>query len=140
MKNSKKMQLLLMLLLAMGLVLVACGGGETEEPADNDEPVAAATDEPMDEPMDEFEGLVLNAGGCDYGGKFSKIEAVDQYTVVFEMCSPDPAFAAKVAFEGFGIHSQEYLDAQKGGGEMLNYVIGTGPFMVDEWNRVFRQL
>lgn len=157
MLNQRKWFLFLSLFLALSLALVACSSGDTEpaaeepaaeEPAAEEEmePEEPAAEEPAaeeemaeEEPMAEeemaFEPMVLDPGGCDYGGKFRKIEAVDENTVVFEMCAPDPAFAAKVAFEGFGIYPSEYLEATGGGAEMLEAPIGTGPYMLDSWNR-----
>ncbi len=79
--------------------------------------------------------LTLDAGGCDYGGKFASITAVDKLTVQFTMCSPDPAFPAKVAFEGFGIQPMEHIIATGGTGDLLETPIGTGPYKLEAWNR-----
>ena len=46
------------------------------------------------------------APDCKYGGEFKSIEAVDQYTVKFTLCAPDPAFLSKVAFVAFSIKAQ----------------------------------
>lgn len=129
--KTRKWYLLLTALLILGLALVACGGA-AEEPVIEEE--TAAEEEAMEEET-AFEPMVLEAGGCDYGGKFNRIEAVDEHTVTFEMCSPDPAFAAKVAFEGFGIYPSEYLQETGGTGQILEEPIGTGPFKFEEWNR-----
>lgn len=112
-----------------------------EEPME--EPTEEAMEEPMEEPMMEDMGaltmegdlLTLDAGGCDYGGKFASITAVDSLTVRFTMCSPDPAFPAKVAFEGFGIQPMEHIIATGGTGELLETPVGTGPYKLDTWNR-----
>lgn len=86
--------------------------------------------------LEQKDGLLfLDAGGCEYGGYFSRIEATDANTVVFTMCKPDPAFEAKVAFEGFGIHSMDHLIATGGTGDILEQAIGTGPYQLDSWNR-----
>ncbi|MBX7252689.1 MAG: hypothetical protein K1X50_11955, partial [Candidatus Promineofilum sp.] len=55
--------------------------------------------------------------------------------VQFSMCAPDPAFPSKVAFSAFGIQPSEYLESTGGTGELLEKPIGTGPYMVDQWNR-----
>ena len=34
---------------------------------------------------------------CAYGGEIKSIEAVDDMTVKFSLCYPDPAFPAKAA-------------------------------------------
>ena len=73
----------------------------------------------------------LTAPDCSYGGEIKSIEATDQYTVKFTLCTPDPAFLSKVAFPVFGIQSAAHLEKTGGGGaELLNNPIGTGPYMV----------
>jgi peptide/nickel transport system substrate-binding protein len=120
---------------ALALVIAACGGdgagdtttttaAETTTTAGETTTTPAGTD---------FEGLVLDAGGCDYGGTIAKIEAVDQYTVQFDLCKPDPAFLAKLAFTPFAIQPQEHMEAT--GGAPLDNPIGTGPFVLESWNR-----
>lgn len=83
----------------------------------------------------EFEPTALNAPDCDYGGKISSIEAVDELTVVFNLCKPDPAFLAKVAFTPFGIQPSEWIAETGGSGDLLEMPIGTGAYRVDEWSR-----
>ena len=146
MKSTRKWTILVALFFALSFFIVACGGGETtdEEPAADD--TAATEDEAMDEEemadeemaeeeMMEFEPMSVAAESCDYGGKISSIEAVDELTVVFNLCKPDPAFLAKIAFTPFGIQPSEYLEATGGTGEILEHPIGTGPYMVEEWVR-----
>ncbi len=55
--------------------------------------------------------MTHSAPDCDYGGLMKSIEAVDEFTVKFTMCSPDPAFLAKIAFSSFGIQPKEYLES-----------------------------
>jgi ABC-type transport system substrate-binding protein len=80
-----------------------------------------------------FEGLTLDAGGCDYGGRVETITAVDEHTVEFALCGPHPAFLAQIAFGVFGIQPQEHLEAT--GGAPLDNPIGTGPYVLREWVR-----
>jgi len=77
--------------------------------------------------------LKLDAGGCDYGGKVNTITAVDEFTVEFNLCSPDPAFIPKLAFSVFGIQPSEHLEAT--GGAPLDNPVGTGPYALKEWVR-----
>lgn len=84
-------------------------------------------------PGGEFEGQVLDSGGCDYGGKVNTITAVDEHTVEFALCSPDPAFLAKIAFGVFGIQPSEHLEET--GGAPIDNPVGTGPYMLKEWVR-----
>lgn len=121
----EKLSKLFALLVVLSLVLAACGGA-----------APAATEEPaVEEPTTEFVGDILDAGSCDYGGKVLSIEAVDALTVVFTLCRPDPAFLAKVAFTPFGIQPKEWIEETGGSGELLEHPIGTGPYMVAEWDR-----
>ncbi|MCI0576144.1 MAG: ABC transporter substrate-binding protein [Chloroflexi bacterium] len=148
--------LLVVLLLTFGLLLVACGGGGAAEPtaAPTDEPAAneaeeapteeameeAPTEEameetPTEEAMEEAELMSVAAPECGPGQILSAIEAVDELTVVFTLCQPDPAFEARIAFSAFAIQPAEHLEATGGGGELLERPIGTGPYMLREWVR-----
>ncbi len=141
MKN--KFYLLLALMLILGMALVACSGSgtePTEEPAVEEpaveEPVVEepVVEEPVvEEPMAEFEPISVVAENCDYGGQILSIEAVDELTVVFNMCSPDPAFPAKAAFTPFGIQPAEHIAATGGTGDLLRQPIGTGPWKLVDW-------
>ncbi len=86
--------------------------------------------------VSKFEGTKVEAPNCDYGGEFKSIEAVDEGTVKFTLCYPDPAFPSKVAFSVFAIQDKDYLDANKGDsvvlGEKAN---GTGPYKLVEWKK-----
>ena len=93
----------------------------------------APTEEAMEEPMGDM--MSLAAPDCDYGGLFKEIAAVDAHTVQFSMCAPDPAFPSKVAFSSFAIQPSEYLESTGGTGDILEMPIGTGPYMLDTWNR-----
>lgn len=125
-----------MLVLA-SVLLAACGGGAaTEAPA----PVEPAAPEPTKSPeptaapaMPAFEGMMAEAPNCDYGGEFKSIEAVDEFTVKITLCVPDPAFPSKIAFTSFSVQPAEYLEAT--GGKPLEKPIGTGPYMVEAWER-----
>jgi ABC-type transport system substrate-binding protein len=143
MKKTKYL-FLVIALLAFGLVLAACGGG-TAEPtvaattAPDVDPVEEPTEEVMEEPteemMEEFSPMSVEAANCDYGGKIESIVAVDEFTVQFNLCKPDPAFLAKAAFTPFAIQPSEWIEETGGTGELLEHPIGTGPYMVEEWVR-----
>jgi peptide/nickel transport system substrate-binding protein len=81
------------------------------------------------------EGMSYSAESCDYGGEFLSIEAVDDLTVKFTLCVPDPAFPSKIAFSAFPINDTEYLESTGGGGDIVDNPVGTGPYMLDTWNR-----
>ncbi len=109
----------------------------TEEPMEEPtaEPVEEATPEPEEAAMGDFVGNAVVAESCDYGGKVSSIEAVDQYTVVFNLCKPDPAFLAKAAFTPFAIQPEEWLNETGGTGAILEQPVGTGAYKLESWNR-----
>ncbi len=127
----------------MALIAAACAGtsddtttttaaeGGTDEttttaPAETTTTTTAAPDP-------GFEGYVLDAGGCDYGGRIKTLTAVDEYTVEFALCGPHPAFLQQIAFAVFGIQPEEHLEAT--GGAPLDDPVGTGPYKLQEWVR-----
>jgi len=127
----------LALLFAFAMVVAACSGSDsttdettatttTTAPAESTTTTTAA-------PNPDFVGKVLDAGGCDYGGSVEKISAIDEFTVEFDLCAPNPAFLAQIAFGVFGIQPEEHLVAT--GGAPLENPVGTGPYMLKEWIR-----
>ncbi|HAV78256.1 MAG TPA: peptide ABC transporter substrate-binding protein [Anaerolineae bacterium] len=132
---------LLTLLLLASVVLAACGGAATEAPAAPEEPAPAPTEVPAtEEPaMPDFEGKSLMAESCDKAGIIQGVEATGQYEATFTLCQPDPAFLSKIAFSVYGIYPEEWIEATAGdetrSTEGLENPIGTGPYMVSEWNR-----
>lgn len=132
----KSKHLWLVVFLVLALVAAACGGDDegeetTTTAGGGDTTTTTAADTTTVAPSPDFEGKVLDAGGCDYGGKIEKISAVDEFTVEFDLCAPDPAFLAKLAFSVFGIQPEEHLEAT--GGAPLRNPVGTGPYKLVEW-------
>lgn len=129
-----------LLVLVMALVAAACSSDDSGDDGDGDTTTTTTTEAPAEStttttraPDPEFEGRVLDAGGCDYGGRVEKISAVDEFTVEFDLCGPHPAFLAQIAFSVFGIQPEEHLEAT--GGAPLDNPIGTGPYVLQEWVR-----
>ena len=109
----------------------------TEEAAVEEEAVAeepAVEEETAAEEM-AFEPMVVTAPDCEYGGTIKEIAAVDEQTVKFTMCVPDPAFPSKAAFSAFSIQPKEWIESAMESGEILEKPIGTGPYVLDSWNR-----
>ncbi len=132
--NHKLYALLAVLILA-SMVMAGCApvATATEAPA-----APAATEAPPAATAAPAFTAKYNtsAPDCSYGGEMKSIEATDQYTVKFTLCTPDPAFLSKVAFPAFGLQSAAHLEKTGGGGgELLNNPLGTGPYMLKEWVR-----
>jgi len=130
---------LLSLLVLASMVLAACGGAATEAPATEapappptEAPVA--TEAPTEAPV-AYEGMMVESPDCDYGGEFKSVEAMDEFTVKITLCVPDPAFPSKIAFTSFAVQPSEYLESTGGKGDLLEQPIGTGPYMIESWER-----
>jgi peptide/nickel transport system substrate-binding protein len=133
MKTLRVLSAIVTLIVVAGLA-VSCGAPATQAPPAA--PTTAPTEAPPTEPpVAPFEPKSISAPDCDYGGKIKEIAALDQYTVQFSMCRPDPAFLAKAAFIPFAIWPEEQLEKTGGTGELLEKPIGTGPYYLDSWNR-----
>ena len=127
MKN-KPLFIFVSLLVLASMVLAAC------QPAADE----AAVVERAYEEIAYSEPLSVAADSCDYGGKIKSIAAVDELTVEFTMCKPDPAFPAKAAFTPFGIYPLEWLNTYanaEGQETLLSKPVGTGPFYLETWAR-----
>lgn len=132
----KKMRWLA-LVAVLALIAVACGDDAADETTTTAADATTTTEGEApgttEAPSEEFTGMALEAGGCDYGGRVESITALDELTVEFDLCAPHPAFLAQIAFGVFGIQPAEHLEAT--GGSPLDNPIGTGPYMIDEWVR-----
>src|SRR5574341_1239724 len=121
----KSIYKLVLALLVLGLVLVGCQAGGTTGRSPNLPYEEIAFEEPM----------VVSADCATSGSTIQEIAAVDRLTVRFTLCHTDPAFLQKVAFSDFSIQPREWLEYTGGAGELLEHPVGTGPFMLDTWNR-----
>jgi peptide/nickel transport system substrate-binding protein len=128
---KRNLSVLLSLVVLAGLLLAACGAPPPEAPATQ----APATEAPATEAPAAYEGLSVEAPDCEYGGEYKSIKALDEFTVQIELCVPDPAFPSKIAFSSFAVQPQEYLESTGGTGDLLEKPIGTGPYMIEAWER-----
>jgi peptide/nickel transport system substrate-binding protein len=86
------------------------------------------------QPVGAFIPLKVDARNCDYGGEFKTIEAIDEFTVRFSLCNPDPTLLQKVALPVFSIQDKDVLDATKGKSNQLSLSTnGTGPYIISEY-------
>lgn len=85
---------------------------------------------------DQFVPAGVSAGNCEYGGEIKAIQAIDRYTVRFDLCEPDPAFPAKVAFPVFAIQDENLMNFSEGNSGLLGQSAnGTGPYYVKEYKK-----
>jgi len=109
---------------------------ESTEAEAMEEEAAEPTTAPVEEEAMEEPGMMtISEADCSYGGLFKSIEAVDDMTVKFTLCTPDVAFPSKVAFTALNIQPSEYLQATGGTGDILEKPIGTGPYELVDWSR-----
>ncbi len=138
-------RLVWVVLLTAALVvgLAACKKATpTEAPAATEEQAAteapAVTEAPAaTEEAKAFEPLVVTDESCKTS-KIKSIEALDEYTVRFTLCKPDPAFLAKIAFQPFFIRPQEWIEANANEANkeiLLTQPVGTGPYKLEKWYR-----
>ncbi len=119
---------MLSLVVVLSMLLASCQTVTPTASTGGAQPTAVANFEPMK----------VAAPDCSYGSnaEFKSIEAVDQYTIKFTLCFPDPAFPSKVAFNVFAIANKSSLDKAQGDlVKMSDQANGTGPFMLKSWTR-----
>lgn len=144
MKLSNRIMHVLGVLTIVSLLLAACATPEPPKPTEAPKATAVpptavpptAAPKPTDAPA--YKGMKVEAPDCKYGegAEFKSIEAVNEFTVKFTLCVPDPAFPSKVAFSVFSIQDKDYLDANGGDSAKMSVKPnGTGPYVVKEWKR-----
>jgi peptide/nickel transport system substrate-binding protein len=76
-----------------------------------------------------------DANHAAYSGSLKRIRAVDERTVVFELCRPDVAFRSRIAGPNLAIQDSAWLQARVPDQTILSQANGTGPYRLDGWNR-----
>jgi peptide/nickel transport system substrate-binding protein len=134
---KRNISVLFTMLVLASFVLAACGTPATAVPATGAPPVEQPTVAPTEAPTAvPFVGEKLEAPDCNYGGEIKSIEAVDELTVKFSFCGPEPAFLAKITLEAFDIYSEANLKEIGGDATKMNEApVGTGPYILKEWVR-----
>ncbi|MEW6179537.1 MAG: ABC transporter substrate-binding protein [Chloroflexota bacterium] len=145
--KAKKFFWVLAILVIASLVMAACQptATPTSQPPEQqpttppEEPTEQPTtppEEPTAPPQTEFEPMVYGLETCEnYNGIIKEIAAVDELTVRFTLCVPDPAFESKAAFTAFAIQPKEWIEAAMENRQILEKPIGTGPYVLESWNR-----
>ncbi len=133
MTGHRQLLRVLALVAVFALLLSACAAPATA-PA-GEAPAAEAPAEEAPAEAAAFEPMVYAAPDCEYGGQFLSIEALDERTVKFNLCYPDVAFPAKVAFSPFAINDSDYLESTGGGGDLVDQPNGTGRYKLVDWLR-----
>jgi len=123
------------LVAGLAIVVAACG------PAASTTPSQGTTESQPAESTAAYAGESYPADGpaaCDDATKNSseikQIKALDQYTVEFDLCSPDVAFLSKVAFASNAIQDSDWLKAHMTDKSILRSENGTGPYMLSSWD------
>ena len=61
--------------------------------------------------------------------------SVDDLTIKFELCAPDPAFTQKLAVANFAVNDSGWLTAAISSDTLTSTMNGTGPFKFSAWER-----
>lgn len=142
MKANKFFWVMAVLMIA-SLVLAACQPATTPTTPPEQPPAQPTTppeqppaEQPTTPPQTGFEPMVYGVESCEnYNGIIKEIAALDELTVRFTLCVPDPAFESKAAFSAFAIQPKEWIEAAMENRQILEKPIGTGPYVLDSWKR-----
>lgn len=86
----------------------------------------------------EAGGIYPYFQSVDWANLVKKVEAIDDYTVIFELQRPDSSFLSNLATDFAAILSAEYgqqLLAAKQPGQIDRLPVGTGPFRFREYQK-----
>ena len=113
-------------LLAVGLLAGACAG----TPAPSSEIAFSTRSWPE---AGAAECAVSESGAARLG--IARVEAVDELTVRFTLCAPDPAFMQKLAVTNFAVNDSGWLAAAITDGSIVSTMNGTGPLALSVWEQ-----
>ena len=120
------MKRLLVALFSVGLVVGACAS----TPTPSSEIAFSARSWPE---AGAAECAMSESGAARLG--IARIEAVDELTVRFTLCAPDPAFTQKLAVTNFAVNDSGWLAAAAADGSLTTLMNGTGPLAFSAWER-----
>jgi peptide/nickel transport system substrate-binding protein len=124
--------------LVAGLAIIAAACS----PAASTAPSTSASEQPSAQAStSSYAGTAYPADAdapCDDATKnsseFKRIKAVDEFTVEFDLCTPDVAFLSKIAFASNAIQDSDWLTSKMPDKSILRDPNGTGPYMLDNWD------
>jgi len=111
---------------ALALIAASC----TAAPAPSSEIAFSA----RSWPEAEAAPCVVGESGAARLG-IARIEAVDELTVRFELCAPDPAFTQKLAVTNFSVNDSGWLATAIEDGSLAITMNGTGPLALLAWEQ-----
>ena len=114
------------LFLSAGLLAGAC--------ADAPAPSSEISFSARSWPEVEAAPCVVGDGGAARLG-IARMEAVDELTVRFTLCAPDPAFTQKLAVTNFAVNDSGWLAAAAADGSLATSMNGTGPLALSVWEQ-----
>ena len=120
------MKRLLVALFSVGLVVGACAS----TPTPSSEIAFSARSWPE---AGAAECAMSESGAARLG--IARIEAVDELTVRFTLCAPDPAFTQKLAVTNFAVNDSGWLAAAAADGSLTTLMNGTGPLAFSAWEQ-----
>ena len=119
---------------ASAIIFAACNAAATSAPSAAPVTAAPATAAPYDAtsyPADADASCTDKAANAS---EFKRIKALDAKTVEFDLCQPDVAFLAKIAFASNAIQDSDYLTAHAADKSYLRAPNGTGPYKLKNWD------
>ena len=120
------MKRLLVALFSVGLTVGACAS----TPAPSSEIGFSARSWPE---ASAAECAMSESGAVRLG--IARMEAVDELTVRFTLCAPDPAFTQKLAVTNFAVNDSGWLAAAAADGSLATSMNGTGPLALAAWEQ-----
>ncbi len=85
-------------------------------------------------PEVEAAPCVVGDGGAARLG-IARIEAIDELTIRFTLCAPDPAFTQKLAVTNFSVNDSGWLATAIEDGSLATTMNGTGPLALLAWEQ-----
>jgi peptide/nickel transport system substrate-binding protein len=119
-------------LLALAIVVAACGDETRPTPSPSAAPSPTPTPRPsVTEIPFTAAAFPVDGPACDldgYRGRLARVEAVDALTVRFTLCAPDGAFLARLAHPVAGVLDAASIEALQRTPADRDAVAGTGPY------------